>query len=41
MKDQHKVLNGSVKKLDDDLRAVKNKLNQVKTSEKKLNSVLQ
>lgn len=26
MKDQHKILNGSVKKLDEDLRAIKNKL---------------
>lgn len=40
MKDQFKILNGSVKKLDDDLRAVKNRLGDVKTSEKKLNSVL-
>lgn len=41
IKEQHKILNGSVKKLDDDLRAVKNRLSDVKNSEKKLNSNLE
>ena len=40
MKEQHKILNGSVKKLDEDLRAVRNRLGDVRTSEKKLNSGL-
>ena len=35
-KNQHKILNDSVKKLDEDLRGVKNKLSDVKGSEKKL-----
>ena len=32
MKNQHKILNDSVKKLDEDLRAVKNRLIDVKGS---------
>jgi septal ring factor EnvC (AmiA/AmiB activator) len=32
MKNQHKILNDSVKKLDEDLRAVKNKLVEIKGS---------
>jgi septal ring factor EnvC (AmiA/AmiB activator) len=38
VKSQHKILNDSVKKLDEDLRGVKNRLSDVKGSEKKLSS---
>ena len=41
MKNQHKILNDSVKKLDDDLRAVKNRLSDVKGNEKKLSSIIE
>ena len=40
MKNQHKILNDSVKKLDEDLRAVKNRLIDVKGSEKKLSLLI-
>lgn len=36
MKSQFKILNDSVKKLEEDLRAVKNSLVNVKNGEKKL-----
>ena len=41
MKSQHKILNDSVKRLDEDLRAVKSKLGDVKGSEKKLSSQIE
>jgi chromosome segregation ATPase len=41
IKAQHKVLNESVKKLNDDLRAVENRLGEVKGAEKKLGSQIE
>lgn len=41
MKTQHKILNDSVKKLDEDLRAVKSRLGDIKGSEKKLSSQIE
>jgi septal ring factor EnvC (AmiA/AmiB activator) len=41
VKEQYKILNESVKKLNDDLRAVDNKLLDIKASEKKLNSQIE
>ncbi len=38
---QHKILNESVKKLNEDLRAVDNKLIEVKTSDKRLSSQIE
>jgi hypothetical protein len=40
MKSKHKILNDSVKRLDEDLRAVKNKLSEVRGSEKKLSLLI-
>jgi septal ring factor EnvC (AmiA/AmiB activator) len=41
MKDQFKILNDSVKKLEEDLRAVKGSLIEIKLNEKKLNSQIE
>lgn len=41
MKNQHKILNDSVKRLDEDLRAVKNKLVDIRGAEKKLSSQIE
>jgi septal ring factor EnvC (AmiA/AmiB activator) len=41
MRSQYKILNDSVKKLDEDLRAVKSNLVDIKTEEKKLNSQIE
>jgi septal ring factor EnvC (AmiA/AmiB activator) len=41
VKEQYKILNESVKKLNDDLRAVDNRLIDIKASEKKLNSQIE
>jgi chromosome segregation ATPase len=41
IKTQYKILNESVKKLNDDLRAVENRLGEVRGSEKKLNSQIE
>ncbi len=41
IKNKYKILNESVKKLNDDLRAVENRLIEIRSSEKKLNSQIE
>jgi septal ring factor EnvC (AmiA/AmiB activator) len=41
VKSKYKILNESVKKLNEDLRAVENQLNEVRSTEKKLSSQIE